>query len=98
MGPTGLRGLERLVAIAIEVHDIADGTAGRRPVLPHRPAQRHDGTRGDTPRQSQHPAHQPGASEREGDQRRAETDSPRRQQQDVKRPAHAGHSPLSACT
>jgi hypothetical protein len=38
---SGLRGLERLVAVAIEVHD----TAGRRVVGPYRPIGQPSGTR-----------------------------------------------------
>jgi hypothetical protein len=78
--PLELRSLEWLVAIAIEVLDRADRPAGRRPVLPHRPAQRHHGTGGDAPRQAQRPPYQSGAPQRQGDQRRAEPGRLGRQQ------------------
>jgi hypothetical protein len=78
LAPAGLRHFEGLVAVAIEVYDLADGMPGRRPVPPHRPAQRHHGTGGDAPRQVEGPARQPGAPQRQRDQRRAETSGPGR--------------------
>ena len=39
----GLNAIERLMAVAIEVYHLANGTACRRSIAPQRPAQRHHG-------------------------------------------------------
>lgn len=99
--PCRVERCERLVAVAVEVYDCADGAAGRRPVPPQRPAQWHDCTGGHAPRQVERPAHQPGAPQWQRDQRCTEPRRPHRQQQilhrRVDRPIVAGDHQRRLC-
>src|SRR5215470_13132965 len=72
---------ERLVAVAVDVHHLADRTARRGAVAPARPAERHDGARRDRPGESERPAGEERAPERHGDQRRAEPGGARREEE-----------------
>src|SRR5215467_1607490 len=64
---------ERLVAVAVDVHHLADRTARRGAVAPTRPSERHDGARRDRPGESERTPREEGAPEGHGDERRAET-------------------------
>src|SRR5262249_11022673 len=72
---------EGLIAVAVEVDDVADRPAGRRTVAPTRPAQRHHRARRDGPGKSERSACEPGAPQRQGDERRAEAGGARGQEQ-----------------